>query len=68
MEKTNIQELKRQYLREKEILQIVLNADNHTFEAVLLRSVWKPADIIKLENDIRLLEDYGIHLLLRQSN
>ena len=60
----DIQELKRDYLRGQEILSKVIDADDHSMEAITLRSVWTPSDLENLQKYLASLKDHGVHLTL----
>lgn len=66
--RNNLQQLQKEYLRGKEILDTVSNADNKSMEAIILRNVWKPIDLIELRNMVERYKDQGIELTIRKAD
>ena len=68
MNKTSLKQIQKEYIRGKEILNIAADADNTSMQAQLIRLVWKPHDLMKLQNMITNWEDQGILRRIRKAD
>ena len=63
-----MRELQQQYLRGKEILESVANADDHSIKTQLLRLVWETESLERLREMVSSFEDAGIKLTFKRAD
>lgn len=67
LDKEFISEVKRNYLKAKQVLGVVSDADNMSYDAFMIRKATTIETAIKLEEFVKELENHGIQLLLTKN-
>ncbi|MEK6878814.1 MAG: hypothetical protein AABY22_04365 [Nanoarchaeota archaeon] len=61
----DLEQIKRDYVRGKQILDIAIDADNHSMEAILIKRTWTPWDLENLCKLLESWEDQGLLLTIK---
>lgn len=63
----DLEQTKQDYLKAKDILYHVSNADDRDISTCILRRVWDVESLEKLRELVNLWEDQGIHLTIQKN-
>ena len=64
----NLEEIKKEYFRYKEILSKVADGDDYSMEAVVLRQVWDIESLERMRTYVANWEDQGIKLTFKRGD